>query len=398
MYTTNDIFNLALSAFSGVSASSFSGKNNLIADAMREVKSNVDIPESRRVLPLYPIIINGDQCVALPEDIDAIISVGPIQPKSIGNSRNTHTRVSTQVADEGYLSGYTAPQYAVEYFMGIPYIRLQGQNTNADGSTVVQTFISDVGIVAAGDASGLSITDVWYLTDGGALDFSITQNTGISSITDTLSDVVEIGDVTDKIFTTSIFVPAALVGKLTSIKMRVGSSPTDFYEMTATKNNIGNSFTEGYNTIVFTNKTTTGVPNNSLINYIYLELATTLTAGTTVNNVRIDNVSVYAGVAMQVEYYSESMFIDATSGQYIRTPTSAGLSDKVYVGRDVINLLVHELRKIMDSNRSGNTNGGIWQKAQIALFGGGNSAGAYATFRLKNPSSKQVQITQYATR
>ena len=81
MQTTSNLFDAALIPFSGVQRDSFNNPNNIIVEAVRQVKMNVDITESKKTIPLTQAVYTGDYLYALPTDLDTVISLTPIDGK-----------------------------------------------------------------------------------------------------------------------------------------------------------------------------------------------------------------------------------------------------------------------------------------------------------------------------
>jgi hypothetical protein len=407
MYTTIELFNSALSSFSGTNANAFTDKQVLVWDALRAVRRNVDIPEAKREVPLNPVMVGGEFLYAEPDDVDIPLGIYPVQGRTVGERLNDFNRVSNDVMDNGFKTYGTSVEYTRDYRMGVPLLRINS-GVSQVSDLVLQNFVSlteDGTVTVTGDGSNEGISDVWFLTDNGSLTFDITQSTGVSNVTVVMTgdDIKDISDISaDGAFTSSIFVPSVLVGKITNIKLRLGNDSSNYIEGTVTSNSYGGVFTEGFNDIIIPRRsmTTTGTVDDSAISYMQLRITHTMGAGAVAQGVRVDNIKASYGVGMIYKYYSKYLFMDATTGAFMDKPASASLSEKLILNKDTFDLAVLELRKVLDMKRAGNNQSDIWRNAQRDLFGLQGiqkEEGAYSKYRRRFPSDRQPQITSYVS-
>ena len=407
MYTVSELFNSALSVFPGVNANSFSDKQTLIWDAVRSVRRNVDIAESKRIVPLTPVMIEGDFMYTEPDDVDVPLGILPVQGRSFSGSYNEFNRSSVDMMNNNYSSNNLITQYNREYRMGVPVLRINS-GVPATSGMVLQNFVSlsENGTVSVGgDGSDADISDVWFLTDGGSLTFDITQSTGITTATSTMSgtQIKDISDITaDGAFTASIFIPRELVGKITNIKLRIGNNVGNYIEGTVTSNSYGGAFVEGFNDILISRRSTTtaGTVDDTAITFLQVVFTHTMDSGATAKGVRIDNIKTSRGTGVLFAYYSKYMFMDATTGAFMDKPTSATLSEKLILSKDTFDLAVLELQKVLDMKRAGNNQSDIYRNAQRDLFGLQGvvaEEGAYKKYKRRFPSERQPQITRYVS-
>lgn len=398
MFTVNNLFSTALRVFSGVNRSSFSDPNGVIADAIRTVASNVDLIEAKRVVPLTPALYVGDNLYQIPDDVSTITDISPAGGRRYENEAGfTLTDPMTIARDYGN----TGVDYAIEYRMGLKLLRVQ-PGIVSDTPVILHdcNSLTDGGAVtASGDAGNLGINTVFYLNGSGAIDFDITPSTGNAYVTFTLTDAVDITSLTrDGSFTAGIYVPEDLVGKVTSISIRVGSSASDYYQMTATKTSYGGNFVEGYNIVRFERRiaTVTGTPVDTAIDYIRVGIAHTAT--TPVIGVKIDAVAGHKGLGYNLSYYSQYRFISETTGLAIEFPTNVGLLDKVVIDNDAYDLVVNEARKLMDMEIRGEAGGAMYKLAERELrgiWGDFSNPGLYERYRLKHPSERRSMVTEW---
>ncbi len=407
MYTTFELLNSALSAFSGTNATAFLDKNVLIWDALRAVRRNVDIPEAKRVVPLTPVLVEGDFMYAEPDDVDIPLGIMPVQGKQIGGVHNTFNRVSTDMMNDNYLANNLITQYNREYRMGVPLLRINSGIAPIAGQ-VLQNFVSltqNGTVVVAGDGNSADISDVWFLTNNASLAFDITQALGTTTVTSTMTGVQikDVSDITsDGAFTASIFIPKDMIGKITNIKLRIGNDAGNYMEGTVATNSYNGAFTEGFNDLIFARRTmtTTGTVDDTAIDYLQILITHTMGIGVTAKGFRVDNVKANKGAGVLFSYYSKYMFMDAITGAFMDKPTSSGLSEKLILNKDTFDLAVLELQKVMDMKRAGNNQGDVYRNAQrelMGLQGVVREEGAYMKYKRRFPSERQPQITRYVS-
>lgn len=398
MFTVNNLFSTALRVFSGVSKNSFSDPNGIIADAVRMVATNVDLIEAKKVVPLTPALYLGDNLYQIPEDVSTITDISPAGGRRYENEAS-FTLTDPMTIARDYSN--TGIDYAIEYRMGLKLLRVQ-PGIIADTPVILHdcNSLTDSGTVtASGDAGNLDVNTVFYLNGTGAVDFDITPSAGNAYIEFALTDAVDISSLTrDGSFTAGVYVPSELVGKLTSVTIRVGSSSSDYYQMTATKTSYGGDFVEGYNIVRFVRRsaTTTGTPVDTDIDYIRVDLAHTLTS--TVLGVKLDVIAGHKGLGYNLSYYSQYRFISETTGLAIEFPTNIGLMDKVVIDNDAYDLVVNEAWKIMDLELRGEAGGAVYKLAERELrgiWGDFSNPGLYERYRLKHPSERRSSVTEW---
>lgn len=407
MYTVSELFNSALSSFSGTTANAFTDKQVLVWDALRAVRRNVDIPEAKREVPLNPVLVGGQFMYAEPDDVDIPLGIYPVQGRTVGGRLNNFNRTSNDVMDNAYRNYGTSVEYTRDYRMGVPFLRINSGIPQVS-DLVLQNFVSlteNGTVTVGGDGANAGISEVWFLTDNGSLAFDITQSSGLTTVTVVMTgdDIKDISDISsDGAFTASIFIPKELVGHITNIKLRLGNDASNYIEGTVTSNSYGGVFTEGFNDVIFPRRgvSTTGTVDDTEISYMQLRITHTMESAVVAKGVRLDNIKASYGEGVIYRYYSKYLFMDAITGAFMDKPASASLSEKLILSKDTFDLAVLELRKVLDMKRAGSNQSDIWRNAQRDLFGlqgVQKEEGAYAKYRRRFPSDRQPQITNYVS-
>lgn len=398
MYTVFSIFNTALRSFSGASRDSFRDPNGTIADALRTVSRNVDLIESKRVVPLLPALYTGDNLYMTPPDVNTIIDISP------AGGRSSSEMADFEKTDPLSLSrdfNFEKINFTEEYRNGVKLLRIQpGQINDLPKLLHDCNSMTDSGAVtASGDASNLDINQVFYINGVASLDFDIVPSSGNAFLTFELLQPVDITTTTrDGSFTLAVFIPEELTTKLTSLSLRVGSSASDYYTMTATSNTYGGAFTHGFNIIRFIKRdaTQTGTVVESAIDYLRVGIAHTAT--TTIKGVKIDAIAAHKGLGYNISYYSNYHFVSETTGAFLLQPTNIGLLDKVILANESYDLVVNEAKKIMDMELHGESGGAVYKLAERELrgiWGDFGNPGLYEQYRLRYPSERRSVITSW---
>lgn len=394
--TTSQLFNAALIPFSGVQQDSFSNPNQIITEAVRQVKMNVDITESKKNIPLTQAIYSGDYLYALPTDMDAVIALTPINGKF--SSWDEYLNRDARSMNLDTFSEFNS--FRTEYRQGTQLMRIT--NSQSTPTTIVLHDCNSLdgnGIVTvADDATALGINEINFMDGAGSVDFNIIPSTGLASAVFTGINPQDLSSVTrDGSISLMLFVPADLAGKVTSIRLRVGNDSSNYIQQMVTLNAFNGAFTEGWNPVRFELRTavTIGAVTDTAVTY--MEVAIISTAVTNIIGVKIDHIIAEKGIAYALAYYSDLYYMN-DSGIFINEPTSVGLGDTTIFNSDTVALIVEEMKKLMDFELKGDNAGKIWQGAFRTLMGtqgNANEDGLYRQYQRRWLSERKPNISYY---
>lgn len=396
MSTTSNLFDAALIPFSGVQSSSFNNPNNIIVEAVRQVNMNVDITESKKMIPLTQAVYTGDYLYALPTDLETVISLTPVDGKFSSWDEYLNRDARSMGLDSSSLNN----SFRTEYRQGTRLMRITGNSTLSTPIVLhdCDSLSSNGTVTATADANNIGINQINFMDGAGSVDFNITPSTGIATVVFTGIATKNISSITrDGSFSMMMDVPTDLAGKITSIRIRVGNSSENYLEKIVTTNAFNGAFTQGYNPVRFERRTATtyGTVDETLIDYI--EVSITHTASNAIIGVKIDHIIAEKGVAYALAYYSNLYYTDAT-GVFINTPNSVGLGDSVIFNGDTFALIVEEMKKLMDFELKGDNAGSVWQSAFRTLSGTQGNAredGLYAQYKRRWLSERKPNISFY---
>lgn len=396
MNTTSQLFDAALIPFSGVQRDSFSNPNNIITEAVRQVKMNIDITESKKKIPLVPAVYSGDYLYALPTDLDTVISLTPIDGKF-----TSWTEFLNRDARSMGLDTFSQENsFLTEYRQGTRLMRITGEDIVSPPIVVhdCDSLTNNGTVTTSGDATSLGINEVSFLDGVGSIDFNITPSSGSATIIFTGLGPVDISSITrDGSFSMMMDIPAELASKVTSVQIRLGNDMSNFIQQSVTQNAFNGAFAEGYNPVRFERRTATtvGTVNEALIDYAEVTIFSTV--ATSVIGVKIDHIIAEKGVAYALSYYSNAHYIDS-NGNFVDTPTAAGLGEGTVFNNDTFALVVEEMKKLMDYELKGDNAGAIWASAFRSLSGTQGNAreqGLYQQYKRRWLSERKPNISFY---
>lgn len=167
---------------------------------------------------------------------------------------------------------------------------LMGGSNLYQGS-IVSTFDSINGITVSGDANTPTIdTNVKY-EGTGSLKFNITPSSGTATVKLTLPSMDWSAWHTNMAFLNMrVFMPSVA---FSSINLKIGSSPTDYYTFTATTQSNGTPLSiNNFNLVTWKfsdNPTITGSPNDKIITFGEVDFVLTGAFSTPVTGFHLDN-------------------------------------------------------------------------------------------------------------
>jgi hypothetical protein len=168
----------------------------------------------------------------------------------------------------------------------------------------------------SGDATNLSIDTIIYETAGGSLNFDTSAGTSLV-LTNSDLDSKDLESFQNKSHLT-LKVDLPTITNFTSIKVRYGSSASDYWEKTETLPAASKSLVVGRNLFAFrwADATETGSLDVTAMDYIQITL--TYSSATTDTDFRIDDIRIGEEKTMELEYYSKAMVKDSAGDYQIR--------------------------------------------------------------------------------
>lgn len=259
--------------------------------------TNYKMPTTQRVMDVtaYPSVTE----YPLPSDF-----IGIMEPEKFGTDlQSPNFTHETQREFKHWPYGKVT---GIKWDRETPFLILN-DDTNSKFSITPLSSLTDGGTwVISGDGSNLAEDEQVYTSGMGSLSFTVAASSGAVTLTCSNLSSVDITDfLTTGRFFLDIYSPTTNTAAATSVTLKLGSSASAYYQMSATARHRGDSILNSWGTVSFdpTSKTTVGSPDSTSIDYIQISIATGLTG---INGLyRVCNLFAGTGNYFQVPYYSK---------------------------------------------------------------------------------------------
>jgi hypothetical protein len=270
-----------------------------LSDAIDYFGSTYSLPTAKREsdITIFPNV----RQYPLPSDFGRIIE--PKRPPSLHSPRFLH-ETPRELNDWPF-----GRKMAVEYDRGVPFLNVEDK-LDAMASLLHGCEATD-GVTLSGDGSALAVDNIIYTEGLGSLRFLVTPATGSTALTFSIPSM----DMTDFLAANWNFLdlisPSTNTAAIASIKLRLGSNASNYYEMTATTDMRGRTILPGIRQMGFDfgSRTQVGTPVVTAIAWMQVVIAHGMigVSGT----YRIDNIFTAQGTYFQVPYYSINNVLSA---------------------------------------------------------------------------------------
>lgn len=351
--------------------------------SVREVLSEIRIRSTRRKVLLVPNMLNGVFEYVCPSDLQAsdIIDI-PAQAKRYDGE-------FTLVPSEQFARRPRKGDIAIDDFNGIRVLRIDS-NTPDSSVTIDPLGVEDSGSGniwnAFGGADDVATDSDQYVVGSSSVSFDIDAT--IATTAGLYKDALPTTDLSEFILHNALFVSYARLTSatnVTNLKLRLGSSASDYYEFTVTARLDGTAFSDGQNPIAFNalSPTTAGAPDAADITYVALFMTKT-TGKVSENGYAFNLLQARKGQYADVKYYSNCGW-QTSAGAYIANSTSA--TDILVAEQDEFDLFAK--RAIMKATQEADLGGNAFVMAKKEYLE------AKANYELKNPSEDKTNISSY---
>lgn len=308
--------------------------DDIVNQSVREVSSEVDMRSTEKSVYLSPNLFSDIFSYPAPADLKAqgIIDIKP----QINRSSQSEVTLTTQeefdrtkhsfrcaVADED-----TIKRILVSIPVNDTTTVISTLDTLTSGGGTWTAVGDAENLVASSDQFVKGVASIKYDIGSGATTTAGIQNTGLE-----LFDVTEF--LSNQIFH-YVYLPDAT--NITNFKLRVGSSASDYYEVTVTQTHEQTAFQTGWNLLRFdlVNKTTTGTPIDTACNFVSIFMTKTV-GKINQTGFYADHIWMKKGEVYKLNYYSKYLW-RTTGGTFIEESTTD--ADYLMLDSDEIDLVV----------------------------------------------------------
>lgn len=385
--TVSNLKDSVAGILAGLDLSNVPDLNGTLERAMANMLTRCYVPEASGIqnISLY----SGVTDYAVNENIYEADLVD-IRPQGISRPIWDFT-VKTNQANfdrtKGYFWGGTRASF--QYNNGTPILRLVTQNVTP--SVILDNMSETTGWTAAGTASSLTQDNASYWQSPSSLRFNVTVGTG------TLTKAINSADIEDYVGVgvafLAVYIPS--VSNLTSISLKLGSSATDYYSVTATAGFTGAWTVNNWLLVPFDFSTasTTGTPDWSAVDYAQVSIV----ASGTETNFHVGQLFISLPSPYQILYQSPSIFL--ASGETSPTPTITANTDEIILNTAPYNIYLYESAYAVLENMSGDLANKMFDRIQNRLgidpLTGKVIGGLYEPYMADNPSEQIRQINTY---
>ena len=292
----------------------------LLNDAVREVVTDVKLRSMIRKSDLAPNLFDDVYQHTCPSDLNGI-DIIDLKPQNQKRSRFDYWELVTSEEFDRYKmssssdnSGEPIEINAGSSYLGRNLIAIQDADFARtlliskpvdDDELVIDTLDSIGDWLAFGDGTNLTKDSENYVKGSASINWDINADGGTTAGIQNTS--LTTFDISDYVSDGSAFVWAYLsdATDVTNFILRIGNSASNYYYVTVTADNAGNSFQDGWNLLRFdlNDKTETGTVTDDECDYAVIYM-TKDSGKTSETDFRFDNLVLKIGKYWDLYYYS----------------------------------------------------------------------------------------------
>lgn len=365
--------------------------------AANRMLSRIDPTETRRTATLLTSFYDNLQDYPIPVDYKGMIDIYPQANRKSQPGDSDYG----QTSPKQFNMKMAADSFSIRWNNGVRTMR--AQRLPAGNVTTMDTFDSPTENgtwTAEGDANGLYIEPLNYISGNGALGMNLSGATGLGDIVNSTAAVTDLSllryNDASMIYA---YIPLGTSSRFTNFKLRRGSSSSNYVEATVTTKADGTAFTDGWNFLLFQWNTATVVGSPDDTKNTYRRFGITYSAGAAINGFLLNAWTDSLGTLYNIDYYSEYMFRSAAG---VWQPAPLVDTDLVNVDSASYEILKTEMMvDITQIIRTGNVRVVELADWRLMLNGQPQSRyvkdppyhGLYADYLQKFPSSQIPTVT-----
>lgn len=335
LYSISDFENDLVGMLHGTTLNQITNLVGLENRAARQLLMDLDPQETKRTVEFVNPVYNSVTDYPIADDVkgNKLIDIFPSVQRM---PKDVWLQSYNQAFDIARQNVFTsANMFTMNFNTGIKTIRLDCPFLNAP---VVINQIEGIALngtwAIGGTASGLAVNNTNFAQGSGSLQFNSTI--GAAYIENSTMTAVDLSSVVNQ-SSLFVWVYIPIGANLASVELRFGSSASNYYALTVTQNQQGNSFVNGWNLCQFTwsSTTTVGSPNSASISYARITLNMSASATACLVN-GLDSI---LGTILNYEYYSKYLFRDSTTGAFQETVTN--VSNLINLDTETYNLFTY---------------------------------------------------------
>lgn len=279
-----------------------------------------------------------------------------------------------------------------EYRNGSQIMRISQKKATA--RILIDSMSVTTGWTAAATASGLAQDSSFFYTQPASLRFNMAASVTPGTLTKTLTTALNLTAYAGVgVAFLALELPSSV--PLASIKLRIGSSAANYYEVTATQGFLGAFYASEFQLVAFDLATATQTitpPVATAINYVQLIFTTN---GTAMSNVRVGNLFISLPSPHLVLFHSAAVFLADEAGS-LPSATISDVDDTILLNDGAYNIYQRECARTIAQQQGGEAGMGLVGALNAELDGmGGDDIGLYGAYRGSNPSQELRTVGNY---
>lgn len=367
-------------------------ERDIVNSAVRIAMSDVDFRGNIRETVLTPNLMDNQWDYALPVDFkgDQAIDFRPQNTDSRGEFE-TYDPVSPSEFDRRKRN-----EKGIYTILNDDLTRTLRVSADIEDITTQVSTMEDT-IWNTFDTDGVNDSDVKvdnddYIEGSGSIRFQTDTTDSTDSVIGVQNTAITAFDMSSYLARGSAFVDAKLTTADTGIhqiSLRLGSDSNNYYQISDSNQNDCSAFVAGWNKIRwdFQNKTTTGTPADTAIDYaaIFWSRDTTTTALLHLNDTDwgFDNLQLKRGKYYLLSYYTRYLWQDTAFGV---SENSTNDSHALMVQNDELELIMMKMAELASNNLRDYEDEKKYKSDYLELKN---------SYLMRNPSQRGVLTTNY---
>lgn len=234
-------------------------------------------------------------------------------------------------------------KFTIEYINGVRFIVVYHP---INGTILTLDEMEEVGTI-----TGVDLTvNTYNILPGATASLQGTFTDSSYTISDDLDTALDISDLLNGVAIVPAYWDTA--GDVEYVKLILKTDDSNYYTLTSTQDSVGDSFRDGQNMVRFwlANRVATGTPDST--NIASWELRVKMTTGNS-QTVILGKMTIQKNALFFLEYYSNYLFVDGTTGAWKATPAAG---DSINLNRDAAGIHHYETaRLVMQGGKSFDT-------------------------------------------
>lgn len=338
----------------GTTLNQITNLEGVVYRAARKVLLDVDPQETIREVPFSTPVFDSVFEYALAPDVKGV-SIIDIRPQVNRTNRDIFNQDYSQqfnLAAQNNGSGGLISQFNVKFNSSLKTIEL---NSASAPPAIILNTASGVSINGSwnvgGTATDLTTNNINWVANGGALQFNLAAGApgSIGWLENSTMNALDLGENLNQAWN-FLWSWLPVGADFTSIELRFGSSPTDYYAKTATQTQANTAFQNGWNQTAYewSQMSTVGSPNAAAIDYIRI---TYVYNGELQTAVLLNNITNQMGQILIYLYYSKYLFRDTSTGAYQEKISDP--SNLINLDTESYNLLFYQTAYLASQQQQG---------------------------------------------